>query len=136
MRIFANMKWLKKIFGRRHYLLMDGMHSCVYIPKHTYRYFNRLLLKSLKADSKAENSLRFLWSKMGGRYMLIINPGGVDMNMTHGLALDTGSRIIIPCPYIQQIYCAYGLTPDYCGRMYIGEGRKDGNWMKSFILKR
>lgn len=130
------MKVLRKIWGRRHYLLMDGMHSCVYIPKGTYRYLNRLLEKSLEADSMAENSLRFLWSKAGGRYVLTINPEGVEMSMTHGLALDSGSRIIIPCPYIQQIYCAYGIDPEYCGRMYIEESGTGCKGVTSFILTR
>lgn len=109
--------------GRRHYLLMDGMHSCAYIPKWTYRYMNKLLVKSLEDEPKAENSLRFVWSRMGGRYVLAVNPDGVDMTSTHGLTRDTGGRILIPCPYIQQIYQTYGLEPEWCGRMYIDELR-------------
>lgn len=127
------MKWFG-IFGKRHYVLMDGMHSCAYIPKHTYRYFNRLLLKSLDEDRNAENSLRFLWARAGDRYLLMINPSDVEMNCTHGLAADTGKRILIPCPYIQQIYHAYGLPPEYCGRMYLKDCLKAGKSIKSFML--
>ena len=108
---------------RRHYLLMDGMHSCAYIPRHTYKYLNRLLEKRLEEDPKAENSLRFVWSRMGGRYVLVINPENAGMAQTHGLTRDTGGRILIPCPYIQQIYQAYGLEPEWCGRMRIEELR-------------
>lgn len=107
----------------RHYLLMDGMHSCAYIPRHTYKYLNKLLERQLEEDPKAENSLRFVWSRMGGRYVLVINPDGVDMTSTHGLTRDTGGRILIPCPYMQQIYQAYGLEPERCGRMYLEELR-------------
>lgn len=84
---------------------------------------NKLLVKSLEDAPKAENSLRFVWSRMGGRYVLAVNPDGVDMTSTHGLTRDTGGRILIPCPYIQQIYQTYGLEPEWCGRMYIEELR-------------
>lgn len=107
----------------RHYLLVDGMHSCAYIPRHTYKYLNKLLERRLGEDPKAENSLRFVWSRMGGRYVLAVNPRDVDMTSTHGLARDTGGRILIPCPYIQQIYQTYGIEPEWCGRVYLEELR-------------
>lgn len=115
---------------RRHYLLMDGMHSCAYIPKWTYRYMNKLLVKSLEDEPKAENSLRFVWSRMGGMYVLAVNPDGVDMTSTHGLTRDTGGRILIPCPYIQQIYQTYGLKPEWCGRMYLEELKVNNEKLK------
>lgn len=111
----------------RHYLLMDGMHSCAYIPKHTYKYLNRLLERRLEENPKAENSLRFVWSRMGGSFVLAVNPEGVDMTQTHGLTRDTAGRILIPCPYIQQIYLAYGLEPEWCGKIYLGELRNRVN---------
>lgn len=107
----------------RHYLLVDGMHSCAYIPRHTYKYLNKLLERRLEEDPKAENSLRFVWSRMGGRYVLAVNPRDVDMTSTHGLTRDTGGRILIPCPYIQQIYQTYGIEPEWCGRVYLEELR-------------
>ena len=103
----------------RHYLLMDGMHSCAYIPGHTYKYLSRLLAKRLEENPKAENSLRFVWSRLGGSFVLAVNPEGVDMTQTHGLTRDTAGKILIPCPYIQQIYQAYGLKPEWCGRLYL-----------------
>lgn len=116
--------------GRRHYLLMDGMHSCAYIPRHTYKYLNKLLERRFEEDPKAENSLRFVWSRMGGRYVLAVNPDGVDMTSTHGLTRDMGGRILIPCPYIQQIYQAYGLEPEWCGRMYLEELKVNNEKLK------
>lgn len=118
---------------QRHYLLMDGMHSCAYIPRHTYKYLNKLLERRLEEDSKAENSLRFVWSRMGGRYVLAVNPDGVDMTSTHGLTRDMGGRILIPCPYIQQIYQAYGLEPEWCGRMYLEELKVNNEKLKIMV---
>ena len=115
------MNIIKKIFNKRHYLLADGMHSCMYIPKHTYRYLNKRLIKSVKENPKAENSLRFLWIKMSDRYYVAVNPENINLNETHGLTLDEGKRIIIPCPYLQQIYAAYQILPEYCGRLYLQE---------------
>lgn len=110
---------------RRHYLLVDGAHSCVYIPRHTYRMLNKRLLKSLRKNPEAENSLRFLWLKVArrGNYCLSVNPDDIDMGKTQGLATDTEKRVIIPCPYLQQMFCDYGLAPDFCGRVYIRELR-------------
>ena len=124
MSKFAKIMVLNRIFkalaGKRYYLLMDGMHSCAYIPKNTYRYMNKLMLKSLDKDPKAENSLRFLWTHLNdGRFGLAVNPMNVEMTRTHGLTMDNKKRIIIPCPYIQHIYQAYGLEPEYCGRLYL-----------------
>ena len=107
--------------GRRHYLLMDGLNSCAYIPRHTYGYLNRLMLKELERNPEAENSLRFVWARMGDSYVLAVNPTEVEMTQTHGLTRDSGGRVIIPCPYVQQIYQAYGLEPERCGRMWIRE---------------
>ena len=108
---------------RRHYLLMDGLNSCAYIPRHTYDYLNRLMLKELERNPKAENSLRFVWSRMGNGYVLAVNPTEVEMTRTHGLTRDCMKRVLIPCPYVQQIYQAYGLEPERCGRMYLKELR-------------
>ena len=130
----------KMLAGKKYYLLMDGMHSCVYVPKHTYRYLYRLMLKSLDKNSKAENSLRFLWSReQTGKYLLTVNPATVEMTRTHGLALDNKKRMIIPCPYIQQIYQSYGLPPEYCGRIYLGKidiNLTGEPWLSMFELKR
>ena len=104
---------------RRHYLLMDGLNSCAYIPRHTYHYLNRLMLKELEHNMKAENSLRFVWSRMGDKFVLAVNPTEVEMTQTHGLTRDSGGRVLIPCPYVQQIYQTYGLEPERCGRMYL-----------------
>lgn len=120
----------------RHYLLMDGMHSCAYIPKHTYKYLNRLLAKRLEENPKAENSLRFVWSRMGGSFVLAVNPEGVDMTQTHGLTRDTAGRILIPCPYIQQIYLAYGLEPEWCGRVYLEELRIKSEELRNRVNRR
>lgn len=107
------------IFGRRHYLLIDGMHSCAYIPRHTYRYLYRKMVKALGKNPEAENSLRFLWSHTPSGYMLAVNPDGVEMTRTHGLTVDSNKRVLIPCPYIQWILHAYGLEPEFCGRIYL-----------------
>lgn len=123
---FAGMKRLldaiKRLFhGRRHFLLMDGTHSCVYVPRRTYRKWMRMLYRSLEADPKAENSLRFLWTVCGGRWLLLINPSKNDVHMacTCGLARDSEGRIIIPCPYIQRMLHAFDLPIGYCGRVRI-----------------
>jgi len=123
-RNFAGMsrKWthiLSGLFGRRYYLLTDGTHSCVYVPKRTYRRLTRLLERSLERDPKAENSLRFVWTRCGGEWLLIVNPSkdAVPMNCTHGLTRDSDGRILIPCPYVQQIYARFGIEPEWCGRM-------------------
>lgn len=108
---------------RRHYLLIDGLNSCAYIPWHTYGYLNRLMLKELERNPEAENSLRFVWSRLGDGYVLAVNPTEVDMARTHGLTRDCMKRVLIPCPYVQQIYQAYGLEPERCGRMYLKELR-------------
>lgn len=121
MKRFFNI--LRKLFRARGCrLLMDGTHSCVYVPKRTYRKLMGMLYRSLEEDPKAENSLRFLWTKCGGRWLLIVNPdkGAVPMACTHGLTRDDKGRIIIPCPYMQQILQSYGLPPEWCGRMGIG----------------
>lgn len=127
------MKILGKIFGKRHYLLTDGMHSCVYIPKHTYAYLNKMLIRSLDADPKGENSLRFVWSRTDKGYILAVNPHNVEMTQTHGLARDCKGRVLIPCPYLQQIYCALGLDPEYCGRVYVDQ-KKQNNALLMFNL--
>lgn len=106
---------------RRHYLLMDGLNSCVYIPRHTWNYLNGLMLKELRRNPKAENSLRFIWSRCGSRYVVAVNPSDVEMTQTHGLARDSMKRVFVPCPYVQQIYQAYGLAPEWCGRVYLKE---------------
>lgn len=133
------MKWCNKIGlwpRRRHYLLMDGMHSCAYIPRHTYRMLYGLMCRELERDAKAENSLRFLWSRVrGGGYVLTVNPQGVDMARTNGLATDTGKRVLIPCPYVQQIYQACGFEPEWCGRILLARVRGGGRWLAQFELK-
>lgn len=120
---FAAMKRFVKAFighfCRRHYLLMDGMHSCAYLPKHTYRKLMRMLEKSLERDPKAENSLRFVWGRSGGRYCVVVNHNDIPMTCTHGLVRDDKGRILIPCPYVQQIYAQYGIEPEWCGRMRV-----------------
>lgn len=127
--------------GRRHFLLMDGLNSCAYIPKHTYGYLNRLMLKQLECGPEAENSLRFVWSRMGGRFVLAVNPTEVEMTQTHGLTRDCGGRVLIPCPYVQQIYQAYGLEPERCGRVYLkklkikNEQLKNKPWLALFELR-
>ena len=126
---------------RRHYLLMDGLNSCAYIPRHTYSYLNRLMLKELERNQKAENSLRFVWSRLGDGYVLAVNPTEVDMTRTHGLTRDCMNRVLIPCPYVQQIYQAYGLEPECCGRMYLKELKikneqlKNKPWLALFELR-
>ena len=126
---------------RRHYLLMDGLNSCAYIPRHTYSYLNRLMLKELERNQKAENSLRFVWSRLGDGYVLAVNPTEVDMTRTHGLTRDCMNRVLIPCPYVQQIYQAYGLKPEWCGRMYLKELKikneqlKNKPWLALFELR-
>lgn len=122
----------------RHYLLFDGTLSCAYIPKHTYRYLNKLLLKSLDRNPKAENSLRFLWSRIlhSDQWALSVNPADVEMISTHGLTLDTHHRILIPCPYIQQIYLSLDLQPEWCGRLYLDKLNIDvANSLINFSLK-
>lgn len=114
------------MFGRRYYLLMDGMHSCAYLPRRTYRKLTRMLEKSLEQDPKAENSLRFLWTRKTGHgscdeYLCVVNPdlqGGM-MNCTHGLVKDDKGRILIPCPYVQEIYARFGVEPGWCGRVEV-----------------
>lgn len=127
---------------RRHYLLMDGLNSCAYIPRHTYGYLNKLMLKELERNpKKAENSLRFVWARCGGRYVLAINPGEVGMTQMHGLTTDNMKRVLIPCPYVQQIYQAYSLEPERCGKMYLKELKikneqlKNKPWLALFELK-
>ena len=94
---------------------MDGMHSCAYIPRHTYRMLYGLMCRELERDAKAENSLRFLWSRVrGGGYVLTVNPQGVDMARTNGLA---------------------GLEPEWCGRMQLARVRGGGRWLAQFELK-
>lgn len=131
------------LLRRRHYLLMDGLNSCAYIPKHTYGYLNRLMLKELERDPQTENSLRFVWSRMGDRFVLAVNPSEVEMTQTHGLARDCNKRVFVPCPYVQQIYQAYGLQPERCGRIYLkairnkpyGANRPYKPWLALFELR-
>ena len=129
------------LLQNRHYLLMDGLNSCAYIPRHTYGYLNRLMLKELERNPEAENSLRFVWARMGDSYVLAVNPTEVGMTQTHGLTRDSGGRVIIPCPYVQQIYQAYGLDPERCGRMYLKEVKikneqlKNKPWLALFELR-
>ena len=140
MSNFGGMKWnIVRLWSRRgHYLLMDGMHSCAYIPRHTYRMLHRTMCRELDRNPKAENSLRFLWSRSADSgYLLTVNPQGVDMLRTHGLATDTGRRILVPCPYIQQIYQHCGLAPEWCGRVYLERmPQMGGLWLTQFKLKR
>ena len=126
---------------RRHYLLTDGLNSCAYIPRHTYGYLNKLMLKELERNHEAENSLRFVWARMGDSYVLAVNPDDVEMTRTHGLTRDCMKRVLIPCPYVQQIYQAYGLEPEWCGRMYLKELKikneqlKNKPWLAIFELR-
>ena len=133
------MKWCNKIGQwpwRRHYLLMDGMHSCAYIPRHTYRMLHGMMRRELRRDAMAENSLRFLWSRASdGSYVLTVNPQGVEMLRTHGLATDSGGRVLVACPYVQQVYHAYGKEPEWCGRMYLRRrGQAGGRWLAQFEI--
>jgi len=120
---FAGMKRIAssigRLFSRRHYLLMDGTRSCAYIPRRTYRRLTRLLERSMERDPKAENSLRFVWTRCGGEWQLLVNPSkdAAPMICTHGLVKDSGGRILVPCPYLQQIYWVMGLPPEWCGRV-------------------
>ena len=99
------------------------------------------MLKQLECDPEAENSLRFVWSRMGGRFVLAVNPTEVEMTQTHGLTRDCGGRVLIPCPYVQQIYQAYGLEPKRCGRVYLkklkikNEQLKNKPWLALFELR-
>lgn len=124
--------------GGRLYLLADGEHSCMYVPKRTHKALERLLVSTLALDGGAENSLRFLWSKMdGGKYVLTVNPSSrsVELSRTHGLALDAGRRVIVPCPYLQHIYQAYRLPPEWCGRLYLEEISVPGDTLpKTYVL--
>lgn len=113
---------LRRVFrGRRYYLLMDGMHSCAYVPRGTYRKLMRLLYESLERDPRAENSLRFLWTRRGGEWLLLVNPSKdvVLMTCTHGLTRDVKGRVLVPCPYMQQMYAWQGVAPEWCGRMEV-----------------
>lgn len=117
---------------------MDGMQSLAYVPRRTYRRLMKRLEGQLRRDKKAENSLRFVWTRCGDDYLLLVNPpvGVVAMNCTHGLARDNAGRVFIACPYVQQIYCRYGLAPTYCGRIVLEEQKAIGGVLITYRLKR
>lgn len=133
-----------RLVRSRHYLLMDGMNSCAYVPRRTYRRWMGQLYASLEADPKAENSLRFVWTKTkrgegyGVDYLLLINPDKrmVAMNCTMGLTKDNKGRVLIPNPYVQEIYAAYGLAPDWCGRMAVRFVKPQVGTIATMVLER
>ena len=121
--------YIRNLFSKKDYLLIDSMHSCCYVPKHTFKHFDTMLMEGIEAGRK-DKSVRFLWSSHGTR--LHINPATVDKACTHGYTRDTKKRVIIPCPYIQQILHANNLPYDWCGRIYLEKTEPVGGSLASF----
>lgn len=128
---------LSWLWNRRDYLLTDGMQSCAYLPRRLYRRLMKRLERSLRDDPKAENSLRFVWTRCGDAYLLLVNPKRefVALNCTHGLARDSGGRVFIACPYLQQIYWRLGVAPMSCGRIALVEQKGMTDVLCAFRLR-
>ena len=121
--------YIRNIFKKKDYLLIDSMNSCCYVPKHTFKHFEKMLMDGIEAGRK-DKSVRFLWSNHGT--MLHINPSTVDKACMHGYTRDTQKRVIIPCPYIQQILFSYNLPYDWHGRVYLEQVAAVGGSLASF----
>lgn len=70
---------------------------------------------------------RVLMAKKDGRYYLLVEPLAVPVTSTTPVMWDEERGMwFVYCPYLDRLYSAFGLEPDYDGRLELKPAEMDG----------